>query len=60
MFVLGLSNQQNAFNTSARFNASSNKVAKILEDKLLGQEVDVNKEEGDGVEEVVIFENDWG
>jgi len=55
---------QNAFNTSARFNASGAEVGKILEDKILGQEANINLEEtgkvlsiGDGIARVYGLKN---
>jgi hypothetical protein len=55
---------QNAFNTSARFNAAGAEVAKILEDKILGQEANINLEEtgkvlsiGDGIARVYGLKN---
>jgi len=55
---------QNAFNTSARFNAAGAEVSKILEDKILGQEANVNLEEtgkvlsiGDGIARVYGLKN---
>ena len=56
--------QQNAFNTSARFYAAGGEVAKILEDKILGQEDKINLEEtgkvlsiGDGIARVYGLKN---
>jgi F-type H+-transporting ATPase subunit alpha len=55
---------QNAFNTSARFNAAGAEVAKILEDKILGHEASINLEEtgkvlsiGDGIARVYGLKN---
>ncbi|KAI6182179.1 ATP synthase subunit alpha [Aphelenchoides bicaudatus] len=55
---------QNAFSTTSRFNAAGAEVAKILEDKILGHEANINLEEtgkvlsiGDGIARVYGLKN---